>query len=223
MALTSQSRAVHEFASRLQLRTDLHLARKTWHMAMGMFIALTYFFVCSQSTAILLLGFFLGLDLFLETLRLNVPAVNERVMRHWGMIMRSCERDRLSGVPFYISSSLLAVAIFPKPVAVLSILLLAYGDPIASLVGVIYGDRVKRFASGKSWIGSLAGVLACMAVSLVFLNLIQISGWHLVILTAVAGLAGGLSELLPLELDDNFVIPVVSGFVIWATFILLGI
>jgi len=223
MAISNSSNPSLDLVARLHLRSDLHLARKTWHLGMGTFIAFMYMFVCSQSTAVMLLGFFLGLDLLIETARLKVPALNEKIMRYWGSLMRSCERDRLSGTPFYIASALLAVAIFPKPVAVLSILLLAYGDPIASLFGVLYGHKGKRFSSGKSLVGTLAGVLTCTLVSLIFFLMMEVSGAPLIILTLVAGLAGGLAELLPLDLDDNFVIPVVSGFVIWASFIALGI
>jgi dolichol kinase len=43
------------------------------------------------------------------------------------------------------------------------------------------------------------------------------------ILSLVGGIAGGTAELLPLEVDDNFSIPVVSGFVLWLTFIVLGL
>jgi len=35
----------------------------------------------------------------------------------------------------------------------------------------------------------------------------------------LGGFAGAVSELLPLELDDNFTIPVVSGFILWLGFI----
>jgi len=45
----------------------------------------------------------------------------------------------------------------------------------------------------------------------------------LIALTVMGGLAGGGAELLPLEVDDNFSIPIVSGFVLWLAFILLGI
>ena len=207
----------------LHMRSDLHLARKTFHMLMGLGIVAIYLSGCSRSTGLLLMGSVLGFNLMVETARLRIPSLNEKVLKAWGPLMRSNEVDRLSGTPFYIASAILAVAIFPKPIAVLSIAYLACGDPIASLFGILYGDRSIRFANGKSLIGTLAGVVTCLLVSVVFLQKLGLSESKMLTLTVIGGLAGGLAEMLPLEVDDNFSIPVVSGFVLWLSFILLGI
>lgn len=209
---------------RLHLRSDLHLARKSWHLLMGLTIAAVFYLSgMSRTTAVILLGSILGFDLFMETARLRIPSLNEKIMRVWGPFMRSCEVNRLSGIPYYISAAVLAIAIFPKPIAVLSIMYLACGDPIASLFGIMYGSKGPRLTNGKSLIGTAAGVIACMAVTLIFLSTQPVSFSTLLTLTVIGGLAGGLAELLPLEVDDNFSIPVVSGFVLWLAFILLGI
>lgn len=205
------------------MRSDLHLARKVWHMFMGLAVALVYLAGVPKNAGLLILGAVLVFDLFMETARLRSPALNERILRFWGPIMRTSEVNRISGVPYYIASAILAIAIFPKTIAVLAILFLAIGDPIASIAGILYGDRGPRFANGKSLIGSLAGVLACAAISFIFLKAAGIGGGHLAILTALGGLAGGGAEILPLEIDDNFSIPIVSGFVLWLGFIALGI
>jgi dolichol kinase len=209
---------------RLHLRSDLHLARKAWHLMMGMTIAAVFYLSgMSRTTAVVLLGSVLGFDLFMETVRLRIPAFNQKIMRVWGPFMRSCEVNRLSGIPYYISAAILAIAIFPTPIAVLSIMYLAAGDPIASLFGIMYGDRGPRVTNGKSLIGTSAGVITCMAVTLIFLATQGLATGTILVLTVIGGLAGGLAELLPLEVDDNFSIPVVSGFVLWLAFILLGI
>jgi dolichol kinase len=62
-----------------------------------------------------------------------------------------------------------------------------------------------------------------VAVSYVFLSNYHLSPVTLMTMTLVGGLAGGTAELLPLEVDDNFSIPIVSGFILWLGFILLGI
>ncbi len=208
---------------RLHVRSDLHLARKTWHMMMGLVIAFIYLSGMQVSTAVMILGTLLGFDIIMEAARLRIPAVNEKVMRYWGPFMRANEVDRVSGIPHYLAATLLAIAIFPKPVAILSILYLACGDPIASLFGILYGHRGPRFASGKSLIGTLAGVLTCVLVTFIFLKALAVSGVALVVLTLVGGLAGGIAELVPLDLDDNFTIPVFSGFALWLAFIVLGL
>jgi dolichol kinase len=40
-------------------------------------------------------------------------------------------------------------------------------------------------------------------------------------MTLLGGFAGAVAEALPLDIDDNFSIPVVSGFIMWAGFLLI--
>jgi diacylglycerol kinase (CTP) len=214
---------VNTLPVRLHLRSDLHLARKIWHMGMGLVIAFIYMSGLSRSASVIVLGSFLGLDLLVETARLRIPSFNESVMRFWGPIMRSCEVNRFSGVPYYLSASILAIGIFPKAIAILSILYLACGDPIASLFGILHGDRSVRFSNGKSLVGTLAGVITCMLATFVYLKTLSLSDGVIIPVMLLGGIAGGAAELLPLEIDDNFSIPVVSGFILWLGFILLGI
>ena len=221
------SAAVTRFPSpyrvKLQVRTDLHLARKTWHMTMGLFIVFIFTSGMSVSRSVMLLSSFLCFDLFMETARLKIPALNQRVVRLWGPLMRAHEVNRFSTVPYYVAASALAIAIFPRPVAALSILYLACGDPLASLFGILYGHKSIRLASGKTLIGTLAGVVTCALITLVFLHTLPVSLATLAVLTLVGGVAGGTAELVPLDMDDNFTIPLISGFVMWLAFILLGL
>jgi dolichol kinase len=209
---------------RLHMRNDLHLGRKTFHMSLGLTIVMVYMLSgMARSTGVVILGTVLGFDLLMETVRLRVPAFNERVMRFMGPFMRSCEVNRLSGVPYYLSAAILAIGIFPKPIAVLSLLYLALGDPMASLFGIMYGDRSIRFSNGKSLIGTAAGVLTCALVTFIFASSSHLSDATVIGVTLIGAAAGGLAEQLPLEVDDNFSIPIVSGFALWLAFIVFGI
>jgi len=204
-------------------RTDLHLARKVWHMGMGLMIVALYLGVFTQSVAIALLAVAWIAIMTAEVLRLKIPSLNERMVKNFGMIIRSSEVNRVSGTPFYVGATLLSIAVFPKTIAALSILYLACGDPIASLFGILYGKYGPRFSNGKSWIGTAAGVVTCLLISLAYLKASGLSDHHVLMLSLLGGVAGGMAELLPIEVDDNFSIPVVSGFVLWMGYIFLGI
>jgi dolichol kinase len=196
---------------------------------MGLAMMAIYLFIFTRAQALLWLGSAFVFILSSELARLKSPWLNQRVMRFWGPIMRSCEVNRLSGVPFYVGATFISIAIFPKPIAILSVVCLAVGDPMASLFGILYGNKSIRFSNGKSLIGTLAGVLACIgaaATTLFYfqdLGLLLLSRDHFWLISVIAGLAGGSAELLPMEIDDNFAIPVVSGFVLWLAFIFLEI
>lgn len=190
---------------------------------MGLIIVFVFMGGISKTSAIYILSSILAFDLFMETVRLNSPAWNDKMVRFWKHILRAHEAHQMSTVPHYLASVILAILLFPRPVAALSILFLAIGDPTASLFGILYGHHGPRFASGKSLIGTLAGVLTCILISLVFLSSLSISTPALWAISLVGGLAGGTAELLPLDIDDNFSIPIVSGFVLWLAFMVAGI
>lgn len=211
------------FPVRLHMRTDLHLARKVWHLVMGLSIVGVYLAGMSRGTSIMFLGSALGIDVLVEAARLRNPALNEKILRMWGPFMRSCEVDRFSGTPYYISAAILAIAIFPKPIAVLSILYLACGDPIASLFGVLHGHRSIRFKNGKSLVGTVAGIVTCFITTLIFLKAMDLPSSVVWVMSLSGGLAGGLAEHIPWDIDDNFTIPIFSGFILWLAFILMGI
>lgn len=192
-------------------------------MGMGTLIAFIYLAGLPVLPSLVILGICFAVSVAIEFSRLRNPEFNRKMIRMWGPVMRSSEIDRVSGIPFYLAATIVAIAVFPKPVAVLSILYLACGDPIASIFGILYGDRGPRFANGKSLIGTAAGVIACLMVTWFYLRTLNLPPSSLAILTLIGGLSGGTAELLPLEADDNFTIPVVSGFVLWLGFILLGL
>ena len=204
-------------------RTDLHIARKVWHMGMGLMIVGLYLTIVARPLAILLLGTALGIILTGEVIRLRIPLVNEKLIRLTGAIIRKSEVNRMSGIPFYVGAALFSIAVFPKTIAVLSILFLACGDPIASVFGILYGKYSVRFSNGKSLIGTAAGIVTCALVSVVFLKASGLSDLHVLILSLIGGVAGGAAEMLPIEVDDNFSIPIVSGFALWLGYIFLGI
>ena len=194
---------------------------------MGLAMMAIYLFVFTRAQALLWLGCAFLINFSGEVARLRSPWLNAHVMKWWKPIMRSCEVNRLSGVPYYVGATFISIAIFPKPIAILSVICLAVGDPMASLFGILWGDKSIRFSNGKSLIGTLAGVVACSCATAVALSyfrdsgLLTVSRDHYWLLAVIAGLAGGSAELLPMEIDDNFAIPVISGFVLWLSFIFL--
>jgi diacylglycerol kinase (CTP) len=210
-------------AWRLRLRNDLHLARKAWHCSMGLFMAFVYLIGTPKVICVLLLLGALAFVLTAEHARLRFPKVNEWAIKAMGPIMRKNEVNKVSGTPFYIGSVLLAVMIFPKSVAILSILFLAIGDPISSVFGITYGDLGPRFSNGKSLIGTAAGMGVCCLITFIYFAATGNSIGASALIALAGGIAGGGAEMIPLEIDDNFSIPLVSGLALWVTSLFLGV
>jgi dolichol kinase len=208
---------------RLRLRNDLHLARKTWHCGMGVFMALFYGLGTPKVICVFILLLALGFFLTAEYARLMFPKWNAFAIRVMGPLMRKSEVNKVSGTPFYVGSVLLSVAIFPKPIAILSILFLAIGDPMSSIFGITWGHLGPRFSNGKSLIGTAAGMGVCCLITFLYLLIIGVPAVSSVFIALAGGIAGGGAEMLPLEIDDNFSIPLISGLALWVAFLIFGV
>jgi len=143
--------------------------------------------------------------LALDFLRLGHPRVGRFVRGLAGQALRRHEHAELAGSSYLALGCLLAAFLFPRPVAVAAMGYLILGDGLAGLVGRTLGRR--RLAFGKSVEGTLAGLGANLLVGLLVLP-----AWPLALLGAVAASA---IELLPLPLDDNLAIPLISGTLLW--------
>ena len=205
--------------SGLKNKSDLHMARKIWHMS-GVFtiFAAFVFFPYWLSLTFLVLAWliFVPTDFF----RLKNPRFNRAVSSIFRPIMRTNELNRLAGTTYLITGILLIAIFFNKGVVALSLLFLAFADPIASYVGIKYG-KDKLFGH-KSVQGFIAAFVVCTLLSFLFLFYNQVQEYILIV-SLLAGLVGALAELLPVaKIDDNFTMPVLSSIGLCFLFYFFG-
>ena len=108
---------------------------------------LTYHFApLSVSVTILVLAclFLIPFDF----IRLKYPKVNEVALVFMGPLMRNSEVNSAAGTTYLLAGVAIIVVFFSKPIVGLSLLFLAFADPLASYIGIRYG-KVKSMA-GKS-------------------------------------------------------------------------
>jgi len=205
----------------LPQRSDLHLKRKLWHATTGSIFVLFYAFGPDRTAmSLIVMGLFVVI-LSGELLRLRFPTINEKIIKIFGGVIRSHEVDRVTGTPYYVGAVGVAIALFPEPVAILSILYLAWGDPISSLFGVLYGK--EKLFRNKSVQGTMACFIVCTCMSLFYFSISGIAPGRVVLFSLLGGMVAAVAEILPLNIDDNFSIPMISGFFMWLLFIAAGI
>jgi dolichol kinase len=102
--------------------------------------------------------------------------------------------------------ALLALLLYPSPVAAIAIYALAFGDGFASLIGKSFGKLRPAFLFGKS----VEGSLACFTA--VLISAYAVSGN--IRITVAAALTATIVEVMPLEDYDNLAIPVTVGLAV---------
>jgi dolichol kinase len=140
-----------------------------------------------------------------DLLRIHDHRAARFFKRFFGELIREHEQFNLLGSTYLLIAALLAVEIFPQPIAAAALGFTVLGDGVAALVGKGWGR--SRFFK-KSLEGAAAGLFACLiwAAWLAWSGLLP---WHIVIAGAVVA---SLIEFLPIPLDDNLGMTLFAGY-----------
>lgn len=181
-----------------------HIGRKFYHLIGGVGL-LSLYYILGRFWALRLYAGLFILVLVLDLIRLKVPSVNRFIFARFGSFIRKNEEHKLTGTAPYVLGIGLSLFFYSPNVATAAICFLAFGDVAATAVGERFG---KTKIGDKSLEGTAAFVIAAMlggfALSLAGIGL----PWGVIVLGALV--AAGV-ELIPLPVNDNLVIPVVSG------------
>lgn len=182
--------------------------RQLFHILLGIAIVtlLLYDFIDKK---IILIIIVLGLILSYLSRKIRIPIIYN--------LLEIFERKEDiakfpgKGIIFYFIGVYIALLLFPKDIAMASILVLALGDSVSHLYGLHYGKIKYPFSKAKFLEGTIAGFVAGFIGALVFLP------WHE---AALASLAAMIVEAIEIKIgtgqvDDNLIVPFVAGAVVW--------
>lgn len=124
--------------------------------------------------------------------------------------IRSSEKKRFLHAPVaLLLGAVLSLLIFPIAIASAVILIEAFADTAATLIGKAFGKRRIPFNVNKSIAGSCAALIVGFLCAHIFLPFIP---------ALIAGITASLIESLPLKniVDDNLTIPLGTGLMLVA-------
>ena len=190
------------------------VGRKIIHITILIVLA-AYFFIQDQlvgagytsalakQVALLFLVALLIIFLILEYFRLELGWK----MPFFSQFIRPKEQNRMYGVVYFLSATIISLAVFDYKIALAALLMTTFGDMVAALVGKKYGTTL--IYRNKTWAGFLSELITNLIVG--FLILRDLPGAIYIIL----GMAftATIVETLVDELDDNLLIPIFSGFI----------
>lgn len=129
----------------------------------------------------------------------------------FGFMMRPHEINsndkKFSGATYVLLGAILTLSFFSKPIAIYAFTTLIIGDAFAALVGKSFGKH-KVFNLSKTW----EGMLAFFITSLIASYFISGLSWQVKLIGAYIAT---VVEVLPLKIDDNLTIPIISAAVMF--------
>jgi len=189
-----------ESNSRPEFSVKRELQRKSIHL--GMIIIPIWIYVTPPNWALLGLIIATSATVAMDLLRLSDHRLRRFFLRLFRSLIRSHEQEHLLGSTYFMIAALLSVLAFDDTIAIAALTFLIIGDTAAAVVGKKYG---KPMYWGKSPQGSLACFASCLIIGAALLD----NQWVIV----TGALAATVAEALPVPMDDNMRVPIVSGLV----------
>jgi len=182
-----------------------HIGRKLYHLFGGLGL-LSLYYLLGRQNALVCYGLLFLVVLAVDITRLRVPAFNQFIQTRLSSFIRKNEANKITGTAPYVLGIGLTLLFYRTDIATAAICFLAFGDVAATTVGERYGRT--KIVGDKSLEGTLAFAVIAVASGLA----LPLVGVHLApgLIAAGSFVAAGV-ELVPLRVNDNLVIPVVSG------------
>jgi dolichol kinase len=184
-----------------------NIRRKLFHVLLGIFIVYLINSEASLIRGYLVYALFWTL---IVGLGLSVLSRYYRIPGIFHLLEAFDKREDLVSFPgkgafFFMTGCLISIILFDRQVASAAILVLTFGDPVASFVGRYYGRTRSPISSKKLLEGTLAGIAAGAFAASFFVPVWQ------AILCSSAGMIVEAAELEYIRVDDNLLIPVAAG------------
>jgi dolichol kinase len=150
----------------------------------------------------LLLGALGGIVLVLliaDVFRLRNDQANRLFFKAFAALASPREARGIASSTWYAIGLLAAFALFPREIAVSSVLVMGLADPLAGYIG-------RRFGRRPLLGGTLEGTLTFLAVAAVILMV-----RHPAVVALLAAAVSALAERRAWPLDDNVAVPLTCG------------
>jgi dolichol kinase len=195
------------------------LERQIIHILTGVALILLIQAAGNMALAILLLLLVLYTTVSLVIIKGKLPLALSAYLCKWGR--PSKQNIPLKGTIMLLCGATVSLILFPEEIVYASIAIVAFGDSIATIVGVLIGRHKLPYSDKKTVEGTGAGIITAFLASAFFVPPIE----------AFIGAAGGmlLESIIDLQtiqevnsqmifkllLNDNFLIPIFSGLLIF--------
>ncbi|MEA3222925.1 MAG: hypothetical protein U9P49_07155 [Thermodesulfobacteriota bacterium] len=186
------------------------IRRKVYRM-LGLVLPFIYLHYTRQET-IYVFAMIAMVAMAIESVRFSSGKAEWLMEKVFSPVGKKEEVMRISGTTYFILGSLLATIFFKRVIVIPILFFLVLGDAFATIVGLNWG---KTRIFGKSLEGSLGCLAACLVTGFFLLSnasLLQ-EGLTLKLMLEIAFFVTIL-ELLPIPCDDNFYVPIGTGWLV---------
>ena len=180
------------------------MRRRLFHLSNCLILAILALII-SRDTFLWLLFALSSLLLVVDIVRLTWFASNRLFIWVFRRLIRKQEVHQLTGSIYVLVGCLLTFILFDRDIAVAGMIFLGVGDAFAGIVGERWG---RHKILGKSLEGTASFFVSSVMVGLIFQYIVLDISFMVLV---VGALCAAVVELLPLPINDNLAIPLLSA------------
>lgn len=174
------------------------------------FLFVLFYFKWDKKVILTLVGSLTLFFLLPDLLRLVSSKINRFFFYRIRNIYKEKERTKFSSITLFLVSLFLTLLLFERDIAIVAISFLVFGDFFSKIYGLRFG---RRPFFEKTLEGSLAHLGACLMAGYLLHPFVHFS----LPIIFLGSLTAALIEALPLGLDDNLSVSLISASVIYVT------
>ncbi len=188
--------------------TNFELNRQLFHIFLGiaLVVLLVYSFISKE---MIFIAIIVGIILSYSSKKIKIPVI-------YNLLEMFERKDDIQNFPgkgiiFYFIGIFIALLLFPKDIAMASIMVLAFGDSISHLFGLHFGKTKHPLSKTKFVEGTIAGFIAGFIGALVFLP------WYEAFFASLIAMVVESIEIKigTEQVDDNLIVPFFAGAAVW--------
>jgi len=166
---------------------------------------LVFYLFISQLMILILVGIVVLVFLTIDLTRILHKRTNELLTQRIKYIFKKTEQKRFSSMTIFLIAIFFAILLFEKNIAITSVVFLIFGDIFSKIFGMAFG-RHKIFDK------TLEGTLAFLGSVLITGYIIYFSPLNISLIVLICGgIVAPISEIMPIDINDNFTVPILSG------------
>jgi glycerol-3-phosphate acyltransferase PlsY len=159
-----------------------------------------------QRALLVLIGSVALVFILVDVIRFILHQANELLTVRVRNFLKKGESHRFSSMTMFLVAAFIIILVFKQDIAMAALTYLIFGDIFSKIFGLAFGRHKLFDKTVEGSIAYLGGALICSYVLYTSLNM--------PILMLMAGaVAATLAEFVPLGIDDNFTVGIVSGAV----------
>jgi glycerol-3-phosphate acyltransferase PlsY len=168
------------------------------------FVVLYYYW--PQRALLVFVGSIALLFILVDVIRFVLNQANVLFTVRIKNFLKQAESRRFSSMTMFLVAAFIVILVFKQDIAVAALTFLIFGDIFSKIYGLGFG-RHRLF--DKTVEGSLAYLGGALICAYILYTSLQIS----LLMLVIGAIAATIAEFMPLGIDDNFTVGIVSGAV----------